>query len=488
MVAEALSRFGVAGNVEVLADRVVLRGNGPEASYQLGMLPAQWDTLPMDVRQRKATEIVRSLVAERRASLPAPAGGSARGGGASIIGWVAPVVAIGLAGGLVYGIYRALGPAQGGGEKVERTPAAGSVAMDDRRARALRVCEATRSRVMRGATVGPTDVEGWVVEIVLLREGSSSDLTYDPALTAFVNRGPGETSGKLVWPVAKDVVAADGPFTTVEVADASIPDARAPQWRGVQLTFRGRYVVPYFREEHRIQYVRLANTLADRLGAGYGALYARCDDGQSHHMGAWFLGSDPGSAVASLIYFLGTYADVSHVRRSVLKEDAGDGIDRAYAFRRIAVSTKALRRERVLGVLGPHGGGRHRQGRGAHDHHVPVSRRQPGSSREPDHRARSRDRRGPLRLRRRSAAGELLPGVGRVGLERQSVDGTVHGVAEGPIHELVLLNRGLAFEHRRDDAGLVVVLGAGQIAQLDVGVGHCGEQQRLDLVGLHHGC
>jgi hypothetical protein len=117
----------------------------------------------------------------------------------------------------------------------------------------------------------------------------------------------------------------------------------------------GRYVVPYFTESDRIVYVRLATALREKLGAKYGALYARCAHGSTHHLGAWFAGPGANGAAASLLYFMGTFAEVPHLKPSVLASDGG-AFDHLLAFGSIVESTKTLDKARVLSLLAPNGG------------------------------------------------------------------------------------------------------------------------------------
>lgn len=350
LVNEAVAKFGSAGRADVGTEAVFLVGGGPTVSVDLGLLLSQWDVLPHDVRRRRCTDLARQLVAARResTSLAPPATTPRR----SLVSFAAPVgvVALTLAAG-AYGwhLYRRMSapapaasiPGVQSAEEYER----------EREERAQRVCEATRSRVMQGATVGPTDVEGWVVEFAGLRAGDSADLVFDPAITAFVDRGPGKTSGRFVWASAKALVDQGGPDTEVRISDASIPNAMQPQRRGVKLTFTGRYVAPYFREQERVSYFQTAAALAERLGLTHAALYARCSGSLHPHLGAWFLGKDVGSVATALIYFAGLDADQPHVRRELYLGDGGD-VDRARAFAAIDVATGMLQRPRVASVAG----------------------------------------------------------------------------------------------------------------------------------------
>jgi hypothetical protein len=212
-----------------------------------------------------------------------------------------------------------------------------------RRERAVRVCEDTRARVVRGAVIGATDVEGWVVELVLLRSGSEP---FVPSrdLTGIVEQN------RFVWQQAPELSSISP--GSVEVAEATSRPARP----GVRLTFDGSYVTAYFREEERPLWVRTAGALAKQVRAAYGGLYARCAAGSAHHLGSWFLGPAPDGAAAALLYFMGTYADVPHVQRALLEPDGGAGLDRGFAFEQLVSATRRLDRSRLGVILSPHGG------------------------------------------------------------------------------------------------------------------------------------
>jgi hypothetical protein len=53
----------------------------------------------------------------------------------------------------------------------------------------------------------------------------------------------------------------------------------------------------------------------------------------------------------------------------------------------------------------------------------------------------------------------------------------VHGVPEGAVHDLVLLNQRLPLEGSRHDPRFIVIFGARQVDELDLGVGQGRKQQ-----------
>jgi hypothetical protein len=216
-----------------------------------------------------------------------------------------------------------------------------------RRERAVRVCEETRARVVRGAVIGATDVEGWVVELVLLRSGP---LPFAPSrdLAGIVEQK------RFVWQQAPELASVSP--GSVEVGDATLTPPGQSARPGLRLTFDGSYVTAYFREEERPPWIRAAGALAKHLKAAHGGLYARCATGSVHHLGSWFWGPSPESAAAALLYFMGTHADVPHVKRALLEPEAGASLDRGFAFERLEDATRRLDRSRLGVILSPNGG------------------------------------------------------------------------------------------------------------------------------------
>ena len=364
LVAEEVARFGVAGQVRIAGNHILLEGHGPATSAELGSLVEQWDGLPQDVRARRATGLARRLVESRRASLP-PQGRPGRS--LALPRFLAPAIilcagAIGIW--LAYDYLTPSGPkppgSKAGSASTGAAPSESAVGADEyekqRKERAARVCHATRARVQRGSTVGPTDVEGWVVELTLLRAGGTTALTFDPALTSFLERRAGSLQGKFIWPGAESLRGREGPSTRVEVEDASVPNPKNPELYGVTLRFTGRYVISYFTEAERVEYHKTAHTLAKRLGADTAALFARCADSSTHQIGSWFWGNGPGGAAASLIYFMGAYADPPQIEAKTLFPKGESDVAQSGALLRIGAEAAELKRTRVLRLLGNSGG------------------------------------------------------------------------------------------------------------------------------------
>lgn len=203
---ESLSRFGVAGNVSVEAGRATLHGSGPTVSADVAMLVGEWYGLSEELRQRRVNDAARRLAQERRAVT----GSSVAAEGMNLsrllgkVGVFLVVLLLGFGIRVSFKQWAALHP---------DAPAVKPLIADydayerERAERAAHVCEATRSRVMRGATVGPSDVEGWVVELWALRSASKPSLVSDPVLGTFVSAGSGQTKGRIVWPNAAPSLA-----------------------------------------------------------------------------------------------------------------------------------------------------------------------------------------------------------------------------------------------------------------------------------------
>jgi hypothetical protein len=343
LFAEALARSRIAGSPRIEAGRILLVGGGPTVGVELGALSEQWPALAPELRRRRAGELASRLTRERRSFSPAPGFRDV----ARLPGFFAPSA--------IWAVFRWLGPSEGAGRPSSEAGAEDSESV--RRAREARVCEATLERVNRGTPIGPSDAEGWVVELMLLRGPESRDLYDDPALATFVERLPSQSAARFRWNGAPALSAISGVDTSVWLRRLDLGDPLAPALRGLSITFSGRYVASYFREHDRLEYERTAAALSDRLNAKYAALYARCAHLTRHQLGSWFLGPGAGGAATSVVYFMGTYAGVSHVKSAVLHPtDAGAGFDRAFALAEIAKAAEPLDRSRVLDLIGKHGG------------------------------------------------------------------------------------------------------------------------------------
>ena len=346
---ETLARFGIAGSIAIATDMATLHGNGPTVSAELGTLVGDWATLAEDARARRVMEVARRLSSERRAV--AALDSSRRRG---IPSWARPAVAgvAAVAAALVGARYYELHAA--GEAKLARTAATRTDPDQvERVARAARVCQATRSRVMRGASIGPSDAEGWVVELWVLRPPDQPEVTTDPALGELVRAGTGTDRGRVVWKGAPSLTAIDSEGSSVAVTDAALPSSGPPVYRGARVTLSGRFAPLYFDETTRRDYHRFARAVADAIGARYAALYARCDGNDAHHIGSWFRGPSPGGAVTSLLFFMGAFGEHPELRAPLLVEPVSGKMDAGYAFQNVSNVAGALKKARVMTMLGP---------------------------------------------------------------------------------------------------------------------------------------
>jgi hypothetical protein len=118
----------------------------------------------------------------------------------------------------------------------------------------------------------------------------------------------------------------------------------------------GHYVVPYFNEPERLDYLRFARVLTDALGADYAGLYARCASGTSHQIGSWFRGPTSGGSLASLLFFMGVYADHPDLRLSVHAPTGASSVDPAFALKSLIGAATPVKKARILELVAADGG------------------------------------------------------------------------------------------------------------------------------------
>lgn len=341
-----LVRYGAVGKVVIdpLGHTISLMGNGPPVTLPVGSLALRWKEIAFEERERECSHLARSLVRGRRPVSPAP------------IRRQVPYFAFAVCGGLVLAgtlVYR----------KVrlfleERAAAAVETTREpedpdaERRAHAAQVCNATRARLAHGGTVGPADTEGWVVELALLKPASEPAW---PSLTPFLTLAEGAASGRIQWSGAPELAKIEGHDTRVDVRDRALPED-VPQWRERTLTFAGAYVMPYFRERDQIQLIRLAHSLAESHGASLAGLYARCADGNEHHMGSWFVGTSPGAAAAAVLLFMGAYAQPPLLPHDVLSSRGDRDLELEFAIGNVLATTQRLKKPDLVSTVGPQDG------------------------------------------------------------------------------------------------------------------------------------
>jgi hypothetical protein len=365
MVEVELQRRGRPGKLRVEGQFLVAGKGATEARADLGGSLKQWDSLPDDLRERRVQQIAQ-LLAEGAQRAPVAAARQRRPNRPGLLSIVPPLIVVALTVAGIAVAYRYLSPNKESAlttvkRWLDQTPVGSAIASatapsynasnieHERAVIASAACAQSRTRVARGASIGPSDVEGWQVELVLLRRGAALDLSQSAALAQFVKRAAGGTTGKLVWPKASSLVAEERFDAQVELR--ALPPLGEKHVSGVSLVFSGPYVVPYFTEDQRSDYFLLADALADALGATDGALFAHCADSNAHHVGSWFLGATPGAAVASMIYFMESFTDVPVLKPEVL----GGGADPArlgHTFDAIGRASASLSRSSVATLVG----------------------------------------------------------------------------------------------------------------------------------------
>jgi hypothetical protein len=363
LVARELAQRGVRAGLRIEGDFLVLRGALGETRAELRGTLAQWDSLPDDLRERRVRQIAELLTegatapAQRPLPVaPAPAVAARRALGLRWYSALPPIAFAALTAGAIAAAYRYLAPRPEplpawGASASSGAPAA-SARLDpdrERSQRASSACEHTRARVAQGASIGPADSEGWVVELTLLRRGAPVDLTTAPGLAKFISKSAGAQTGTLTWPAATHLTALQR--FDAEVSVSPSPPLGEGRISGLDLVFSGPYVLPYFSEEQRSDYLKLADALAEELEATDGALFARCASSSSHHIGSWFLGKTPGAAAASLVYFMASFTDVPSLKPSVFGEIAGPA-QRGHAFDAISAATARIDRSTAATLVG----------------------------------------------------------------------------------------------------------------------------------------
>lgn len=346
LVEAALARHGMAGDVRVNERFITLEGHGPTASAEVSHVISKWGSLSLAERQHECNLLARSLTKSRRSAVQV----APRRRRPSLLWLAAPVL---LAGVLV--AYRLLSFPSGesaAASEARRAPREIADPDHERDARAARVCNAARTRLARGATLGPTDAEGWVVELSLVRNAEGPAWT---SLEGFVS-GDRPEHGRLAWTGAPELMGLSGPNTRVEVQYRELPEGGAPEFRELTLVLHGEYVLPYFREAERIKLIRFAHALGAKQQAWLGALYGRCAGGTAHHLGSWFLGTSPGAAATALLYYMAAHAQPPLLSHDLLSTRAEVPFEPAFALGTLLARTGHLQKQDVASGIGAQDG------------------------------------------------------------------------------------------------------------------------------------
>ncbi len=354
---EALARFGLVGTVVIEENWAFLRETGREAGTVLGAWASDWPRLDEPTRRTHVQHLVRQIVSKKP---PARDLRRTFAFDPRLFGFLFVAATM-------LGLYLFLAPddadtralrsrdtegREGGSAGPEKLQT-GSTKSDTR---SSRVCAAALSRVYQGGHVSVADVDGWVVEVGLLKAGGTTPLHTHPALRAFVEN-PEQTDGsRFIWDQEPALAALDTTDTKISVFSTPVSRGTEVTAAGVTLSFSGTYVDAYFSEENRMKYYHIASALAAQLEATHAALYARCADQRVHSLGSWFWGLDEKAAATALLYFMGTYASPPHLATPFLRPPGETELHRPHAFGSIVQHTAHLDRESLATLVGSEGG------------------------------------------------------------------------------------------------------------------------------------
>jgi serine/threonine-protein kinase len=359
LVEQALKRRGQRTGPRLEGNALVLGRGAAEARADIAGTLAQWPELPDDLRAKRVEQIAELLSAPPLAVPGRPrAPMRRRAGWASLF---APLFVVAVTAGVLVVAYRYLAPNGASllnlarGERARPSVSGALAPADPDRERALlagTACEQSLARVARGANIGPADVEGWVVELVLLRRAGGAALMTSPALDPFLAKKPNaeHSSTRVVsWSGARSLLAAQR--FDAEVNVRPLLDLGSQRLSGVSLEFSGPYVVPYFSDDQRADYFMLADAMSEALQITDGALFAHCAGNGGHHIGTWFLGATPGAAVASLVYFMAFFSEAPLLRSDLL--GSGNAMAQgARAFDTITAAAADLDRSGAAALIG----------------------------------------------------------------------------------------------------------------------------------------
>lgn len=371
----ALGRFATPGEVRFRDSHLYLEVAGQQDSALVSIASWCHDWYRMDeaLRRRRAADVARALSRERFESAP-------RVPVRRVI-YLDPLLLIGVGVLALWGIWIALGdgalqetPVSDGLIRASTRPESGNsssaaasdaeiratersarVGQNPGEARSSRVCGATLTRVYQGGNVSVADVDGFRVEIALLKEGGRQPLDNHPVLAQFVQNPTAATGSSFIWEKEAGLAPVETSDSVVTVRRMVLGEGD-PRIFGVTLSFGGSLVDPYFKEGERGRFFHIASALADAVEATHVAVYARCFDRPLHALGSWFRGIDTSAAISSLVYFMGTYARPSHLAKPYYQPPGKQEIDRLHAFQSITEKTAPLTRTDLATLLGNEGG------------------------------------------------------------------------------------------------------------------------------------
>lgn len=372
-VEQALGRFGTPGKVRFHDSQLFLDAAGPDDSPRISInaWSGDWQRMDESTRRRRAEDAARALSHKRLVS--ASTKPSRRMVFVDPKLMIATGILVLCALWIAFGDDRLPGSHDAGGRESAAAPpvsqtnpsraeqsgqparSSPSGGVNSGEARASRVCAATLTRIFQGGSVSVADVDGFRVEIALLRAKGKEPLDSHPALTDFVQQPSAATGSKFIWEKENALASVETSDSVVVIRRMVVGDGD-DLLHGVTLSFGGTLVDPYFKEEERGRFFHIAAALTDALGATHAAVYARCFDRPLHALGSWFHGHDTGAAISSLVYFMGTYARPLHLAKPYAQLPGEQELNRLHAFESIQSKTAPLTREDLATLLGNEGG------------------------------------------------------------------------------------------------------------------------------------
>lgn len=351
---EAVARFGTPGAVTIEDQMAVLRFPGGREAVDIGTLAEHWAELDETTRRGRALDIARALAQPRALrsaqSLPPRARFS--------IPWLGILIAAALSG----GVYYLLKPAERGTTvpTLASHRGASPASSTDSGAPPLKELDADRcrsslARVAQGSTLTPIESSGWVVEWVGYLP-AAPDAAAEKGLNEFF--GPRDERGKagLVWVEEPELNRAGGSGAFVTVQKSQVKGALGVLAEGIIVTFEGPLASPYFDSEGRLRYYHIAHAMASRFGAKQAALYARCEGGQTHHLGSWFRGSDETNTVQALLYSMGAHTEPPPLKEDFTHASGSSQLDPSVVYQSLLAGSAQLDRRRLSLLLGKSGG------------------------------------------------------------------------------------------------------------------------------------
>ncbi|MEQ9318213.1 MAG: serine/threonine-protein kinase, partial [Polyangiaceae bacterium] len=295
-VKASLARRGVGGTIVVRDTVVELHRQGASAvAIDIGEWVSQWNLLPEEMRSRRAEAAAERLQKITGDGKPVrrnddPIERIRRRERFRRLFWMAVVVVVGAGTGWwlwANGFFGERGPSMpsfgGSGPPATAATAQTHEPTGDRTRRA---CDAARERLLTGRAMG-IDVEGWVVELWLARDGEPEGLAAEAALRRVVEEG-----------VAEEIGATREGTVTLHALDLA-------EQAGVLLRFDRGYAAPFFASDGRERYVTLAMATAGAVGARYAGLYARCAHRATRDVGAWYASHSKDGALAAMLWTSG---------------------------------------------------------------------------------------------------------------------------------------------------------------------------------------